>query len=46
MEAVAVVNAHAAGIDVGSTSFYIAIGQEPGLVREFGCYTSQIHALC
>lgn len=46
MEAIAVVNAHAAGIDVGSTSFYVAIGQEPDQVREFGCYTSQIHALC
>lgn len=45
-ETLAVVNAHAAGIDVGSTSFYVAIGQAPDQVREFGCYTSQLHALC
>lgn len=42
VEAIAVVNEHASGIDVGSTSFYVAIGQ----VREFGCFTSQIHELC
>jgi transposase len=46
VEVVAVVNDHAAGIDVGSTSFYVAIGQQPDQVREFGCYTSQIHELC
>ncbi len=46
VEAVAVVNDHAAGIDVGSTSYYVAIGQQPDQVREFGCYTSQIHELC
>ena len=46
VETVAVVNEHAAGIDVGSTSYYVAIGQEPDQVREFGCYTSQIHELC
>jgi transposase len=45
-EALAVVNEHAAGIDVGSTSFYVAIGQQRDQVREFGCYTSQIHQLC
>jgi len=28
VEAVAAVNEHAAGIDVGSTSFYVAIGQQ------------------
>lgn len=46
VEAVSVVNEHAAGIDVGSTSFYVAIGQVPDQVREFGCYTAQIHQLC
>lgn len=46
VEALAVVNDHAAGIDVGSTSFYVAIGQQPDQVREFGCFTSQIHHMC
>jgi hypothetical protein len=34
VERVAVVNDHAAGIDVGSTSFYVAIGQEPNQVKK------------
>lgn len=34
-----VVNPNAAGIDVGSKSHMVAIGQESGDVREFGVYT-------
>ena len=34
-----VVNAAAAGIDVGSTSYYVSIGQQSDQVREFGVYT-------
>jgi len=45
VEAVTVVNEHAA-IGGGSTSFYVAIGQQRDQVREFGCNTSQIHQLC
>lgn len=46
VQPMAIINAHAAGIDVGSTSYYVAIGQEPDQVKEFGCYTSEIHELC
>lgn len=34
-----VVNAHAAGIDVGSKSHWVAVDQDPQHVREFGVYT-------
>jgi hypothetical protein len=33
-----IVNAFAAGIDVGSKSHYVAIGQEKNQTRKFGCY--------
>jgi transposase len=35
----AVVNAHAAGIDVGSRRHYVAVGQDPEDVRTFNVYT-------
>lgn len=41
-----VVNPHAAGIDVGSRSHYVAIGQKTSDVREFGVYTDELHHLC
>ena len=34
-----VVNVCAAGIDVGSTSYFVSIGQQEDQVREFGVYT-------
>jgi transposase len=34
-----VIHSHAAGIDVGSRSHFVAIGQNPGDVSEFGVYT-------
>ncbi|QHT66347.1 IS110 family transposase [Rhodocytophaga rosea] len=37
-----VVNPDAAGIDVGSRSHYVAIGQKPGDVREFGVYNEDL----
>jgi transposase len=40
------VNPNAAGIDVGSRSHYVAIGQSPEDVKEFGCYTEDLHQLC
>lgn len=40
----AVVNAHAAGIDVGSRQHYVAVGQDPQDVRTFNVYTKD-HAL-
>lgn len=35
-----VVNPHAAGIDIGSRTHYIAVGQNAEDVRCFGCYTA------
>lgn len=35
-----IVNPNSAGIDVGSKSHYVAIGQEAGQVKEFNVYTS------
>ena len=43
---VQVVNPHAAGIDVGSRSHYVAIGQKSSDVREFGVYTHELDELC
>ena len=40
-----VIHPHAAGIDVGSTTHYVAIGQQPADVRSFGCYTEDLHTL-
>lgn len=41
-----VVNFNAAGIDVGSRSHFVAIGQELEHVREFGVYAEDLTALC
>ena len=41
----AIVNAHAAGIDVGSRQHYVAVGQEPQDVRTFNVYTKDHKAL-
>ena len=38
-EKMPIINPHAAGIDVGSKSHYVAIGQNEAEVREFGVYT-------
>ena len=41
-----IVNANCAGIDVGSRSHYVAIGQQDSDVREFGVYAEDLKALC
>ena len=41
-----VVNFNASGIDVGSRSHYVAIGQELEDVKEFGVYAEDLTALC
>lgn len=41
-----VVNPHAAGIDVGSRSHFVAIGQRAEDVREFGVYSDDLESLC
>ena len=43
---VPLVNPQAAGIDVGSRSHYVAIGQGSSDVREFGVYTHELDELC
>lgn len=40
-----VVNAFAAGIDVGSRSHYVAVGQQAGQVAEFGVYSCDHQAM-
>jgi transposase len=45
-EKMLVVHPHAAGIDVGSRSHFVAIGQNKEDVKEFGVYTEDLHALC
>lgn len=41
-----VVNFNAAGIDVGSRSHYVAIGQNLNQVKEFGVYAEDLTELC
>ncbi len=43
--ALEIINPHAAGIDVGSRSHYVAIGQAKEDVREFGVYSEDLKAL-
>jgi hypothetical protein len=38
-----VVNPKAAGVDVGSRSFFVCVGQGPEDVREFGVFTCDLH---
>jgi len=45
-EKMKVIHSKAAGIDVGSKSHFVAIGQQKNEVREFGCYTNELHELC
>jgi hypothetical protein len=40
-----IINPKAAGIDVGSRSHYVAIGQSKDDVREFGVYAEDLQAL-
>jgi hypothetical protein len=41
-----VVNPHCAGIDVGSRSHFVAIGQGLSDVKEFGVYADDLTAIC
>lgn len=41
-----VVHSYAAGIDVGSRSHFVSIGQGSDEVKEFGVYSEDLHALC
>lgn len=46
VESLPLVNPHAAGIDVGSKSHFVAVGQGTDDVREFGVYSDDLHTLC
>lgn len=41
-----IINPNAAGIDVGSRSHYVAVGQSLDDVKEFGVYAEDLTALC
>lgn len=41
-----IVNPNAAGIDVGSRSHFVAVGQRAEDVREFGVYSDDLQSLC
>jgi transposase len=41
-----IVNPHCAGIDIGSRSHFVAIGQELTDVKEFGVYADDLVAIC
>lgn len=45
-ERMPIVNLAAAGIDVGSSSHFVAIGQNKEDVKEFGVYTEDLHEIC
>jgi transposase len=44
-EKMQIVNPNAAGIDVGSRSHFVSIGQEENQIREFNVYQSGLSAL-
>jgi hypothetical protein len=45
-EKMEIIHFHAAGIDIGSRSHYVATGQKKEDVIEFGVYTSDLRKMC
>ncbi len=41
-----IINTRCAGIDIGSRSHFVAIGQELYDVKEFGVYAEDLTAIC
>ena len=41
-----IINLHCAGIDVGSRSHFVAIGQDLSDVKEFGVYAEDLQDIC
>ena len=41
-----IINPHCAGIDIGSRSHFVAVGQELSDVKEFGVYADDLVAIC
>ncbi len=40
-----IVNKNAAGIDIGSRSHWVAVGQKKSDIKEFGVYNENLYAL-
>ncbi len=40
-----IINPHAAGIDIGSRTHWVAVGQSPNDIREFGVYNEDLFAI-
>ena len=40
-----IVNKNAAGIDIGSRSHWVAVGQNKSDIKEFGVYNEDLYAL-
>lgn len=41
-----IINPHCAGIDIGSRSHFVAVGQELEDVKEFGVYADDLTDIC
>ena len=41
-----VIHPHCAGIDIGSRSHFVAIGQQENDVKEFGVYADDLTGIC
>lgn len=41
-----IINSHCAGIDVGSRSHFVSIGQGEKDVQEFGVYADDLTSIC
>ncbi len=41
-----IINPHPAGIDIGSRSHFVAIGQGDKYVQEFGVYADDLVSIC
>ena len=41
-----IIHPHCAGIDIGSRSHFVAIGQQPEDVKEFGVYADDLTQIC
>jgi ASC-1-like (ASCH) protein len=41
-----IINPHCAGIDIGSRSHFVAVGQDQDDVKEFGVYADDLNDIC
>lgn len=45
VEGLSIINPKAAGIDIGSKSHFVSIGQDKSMVKEFGCFTENLYQI-